>query len=83
MGGLLGAYATQGKFQSVPDILKAMDHEHRNQLHQHFRNTITGFDLQDFVALNALVMGNEIVRMQALNGLKDFFGTVMKMEVVD
>ncbi|XP_038070025.1 protein C19orf12 homolog isoform X2 [Patiria miniata] len=83
VGGMMGAYATHGKFQSVPDVLTAMDHERRRQLYDHFRNVFGNFDAQDVVMLTALVMGDALVRVQALNGLKDFFSATMKMDITD
>ncbi|XP_022092141.1 protein C19orf12 homolog isoform X2 [Acanthaster planci] len=83
VGGMAGAYMTQGKFQSVPEILKAMDSERRRQLYDYFRNILAGFDAYDVVTLSALVTGDEVVRIQALNGLRGFFGTVMNMEIAD
>ena len=58
-----------------------MDPVTRNQLFEHFQNVITGFGTHDVVTLTRLVMGDSIARIQALNGLKNFFLTTLKMDV--
>ena len=80
---MTAAYMSQGKFKPISAVLYDMDERQKRALYEQAMRIVSNLRFEDVVTLNALVMGNLIIRQQLIDCAVDHLKDHLKMQITD
>lgn len=83
IGGLLGYYATKGKFKSAVEIFGEMTEKQQQEIYDKAVHILRQFDATDALNITAAVAGDQLLRQQMINVIREYLQGDMGLHVLD